>query len=306
MWRTIIVNRGEKITVNNNRLVVYSDNVESKVPIEDIYALMIDNRNALVSVATVNLLSEYGVPIYWCNEKHIPIGVTLPIGIHYKPYAVLKSQFAMTEDFKGELWRKIVQYKIHNQCLCLKYRGIERQYIDPIEKLEAQVTQGDEKNREAIAARMYFKTLFGNFFSRWDGDITNAALNYGYTIMRTSVAKTLVAYGYNCTLGIHHSNERNAFNLADDLMEPLRPLVDMWVDENCDDLFCELTTDNRKQLINLVNVPVLMKKKKTRVRYAIDEYISSLTTAIKNEDADLLVVPQLIRLDLNFEDDEDG
>ena len=137
-------------------------------------------------------------------------------------------------------------------------------------------------------------------------DVTNAALNYGYAIIRSSVCKTLVAYGYNCVLGIHHISEQNAYNLADDMMEPLRPLVDLWTDNSRDDLFQELTKTNRRDLINLINVPVKMGKRKTRVRYAIDRYISSLTSAIDKNDPELLQLPSLIEIDEMFEDDEDG
>ncbi|MBR6984994.1 MAG: type II CRISPR-associated endonuclease Cas1 [Ruminococcus sp.] len=148
--------------------------------------------------------------------------------------------------------------------------------------------------------------MFGTEFKRMAGDVTNAALNYGYTIIRSCVCKTLTAYGYNCVLGIHHINEQNAFNLADDIMEPFRPLVDLWTDNSCDDLFEELTKDNRKKLINLVNVPIRIGRKKTRVRYAIDKCVSSLTTAIEKNDPGLMHLPTLIQIDEMFEDDEDG
>ena len=115
-----------------------------------------------------------------------------------------------------------------------------------------------------------------------------------------------MAYGYNCVLGIHHINEQNAYNLADDIMEPLRPLVDLWTDNSCDDLWEELTKTNRRDLIDLINVPIKMGKKKTRVRYAIDKYVSSLTTAIEKQDPEQLIIPELIQIEYDFEDDEDG
>lgn len=99
---------------------------------------------------------------------------------------------------------------------------------------------GDTTNREAVAARKYFVALFGSTFRRTDEDVTNASLNYGYAIIRSCVAKTLAGYGFNGTVGIHHINETNPFNLADDIMEPLRPVVDMWTDENCDTLLKHL------------------------------------------------------------------
>ena len=182
----------------------------------------------------------------------------------------------------------------------------EKYNIEPLEEICAEVLPGDKTNREAAAARKYFSVLFGAAFRRMTDDVTNAALNYGYTIIRSAVYKTLTAYGYNCVLGIHHINEQNAYNLADDMMEPFRPLVDLWTDNSCDELFEELTKENRKELINLVNVPVKMGKRKTRVRYAIDKCVSSLTTAIEKNDPSLVQLPTLIQIDEMFEDDEDG
>lgn len=148
-------------------------------------------------------------------------------------------------------------------------------------------------------------SLFGCGFTRSDDDVTNAALNYGYAIIRSCACKTLTSYGYNCVLGIHHINEFNPFNLADDIMEPFRPIVDLWTDNNCDCLFRELSKTNRRDLVNLMNVPVRIDGKKTRVRYAMDKYVASLTTAIEKQDPTLLKLPELVKIDGYFEDDED-
>lgn len=157
-----------------------------------------------------------------------------------------------------------------------------------------------------MAARKYFPALFGITFKRSDDDITNAALDYGYSIIRSSVAKATVVHGYNGVLGLHHIGNANPFNLADDLMEPLRPLVDMWTDAHCDELLNDLTSTNRRDLIALVNMPVLFDGKKIRVRYALDLYVKSLTSAINDNDAELLKTPGLLPLDEFFEDEEDG
>lgn len=204
------------------------------------------------------------------------------------------------------MWQRIVKQKITNQTICLKLAGVNTAEIKAIEDMVNEVLPDDKTNREAAAAKRYFIALFGNSFRRIKDDVTNAALNYGYAIIRSAVAKTLVGYGYNCVLGIHHINEQNAYNLADDMMEPFRPLVDLWVDNSCEELFEELTKTNRRDLVDLVNVPIKMGKRKTRIRYAIDKYVSSLTSAIEKNDPELLQLPTLIQIDEMFEDDEDG
>lgn len=304
MWRTVIVNHGEKIIIRNNWLVVYSDDSEHRVPVDDIYALVIDNRSALLSVSVVSTLTQAGAHIYFCNEKHIPVSVAFPLNNHYKPLSVFNNQLAMTEDFKNELWSRIIRAKIGNQAECLKIAGIEHGKVESVSELCGNVLPGDSSNREAVAARKYFKLLFGSTFKRSDEDITNAALDYGYSIIRSSFCKTLTVYGFNCVLGIHHVNQNDPFNLAEDIMEPLRPLVDLWTDENCTELFEELTKENRRGLINLVNVPVLIDGKKMRVRYAIDKYVRSLVSAINENDTELIQIPELIPLDEFFEDDD--
>ena len=306
MWRTVIVTQGEKLTVRDGWLVVWSEQTEQRVPIGDLYSVVVDNRKAFISVNALVSLAEANVHIYFCDAKHTPTVLALPMSTHYKPLGVVKRQLALTSGFKGLLWQKIVKQKIANQIKCLKLAGVKRYLIEPLEEMQEAVLPDDITNREAAAARKYFSALFGNAFRRMDEDVTNAALNYGYTIMRSSVAKTLVAYGYNCVLGIHHINEQNAYNLADDIMEPFRPLVDLWTDNSCDDLFNELTKENRRGLVNLVNVPIKMGRRKTRVRYAIDKCVSSLTSAIEKNDPDLLQLPSLIQIDETFEDEEDG
>lgn len=304
MWRTVIVNNGEKMIIQNNWLIVYSDNSEHKVPVNDIYALVIDNRAALISVSVISTLTQAGAHIYFCDEKHVPVSVSLPLNNHYRPLSVFNNQLSMTDNFKNELWAKIIRAKIANQAKCLRIVGIEHSKADVISEIGKKVLPGDCNNREAVAAKKYFRLLFGVTFKRSDDDITNAALDYGYSIIRSSVCKTLTVYGFNCVLGIHHINRNDPFNLAEDIMEPLRPLIDLWTDENCDNLFETLTRENRRDIINLVNVPILIEGKKMRVRYAIDRYVKSLVSAVNENNVDLLQLPELTDIDEWFEDDD--
>ena len=295
MWRTIIISSGEKITVKDSWLIVKASNNEVKVPISDIYALVIENRAASISVSTITSLNNQGAHIIYCNEQHIPSAISLPLNNHYRPYNVLKKQLAMDKNFKDYIWQKIIMQKICNQALCLKYVGVKKDKVDDLFALSKNVKCGDSSNREAVASKKYFTYLFGSTFRRSDNEITNHALNYGYSIIRSCVAKTLCAYGFNGTLGLHHINESNPFNLADDIMEPLRPIVDLWVDNNEMDLFETLTYMNRKSLINLVNCEILIGGKVMRVQNAIDVYVKSFSSCIESNDVQLLVLPELLK-----------
>lgn len=305
MWRTVIVSSGEKLNIKDNWLVVTSENSENRVPVNDIYSLVIENRSAMLSVSVLTTLTQAGAHVIFCDEAHMPTTTALPLNNHYRPYNVIKNQINMTQEFKDILWTSIVKQKILNQCSCLRYRGVKSEKVKEIAELSEKIKNGDSTNREAVAAKKYFSALFGVTFRRTDDEVTNHALNYGYAIIRSAVAKTLCAYGFNGTIGIHHINESNPFNLADDIMEPLRPVVDMWTDENCDNLFENLTYINRRDLIDIPNQVILHNGRKMRIRYAIDMYVKSFASAVSRNNALLLQIPELIPFDDFFEDEDD-
>lgn len=306
MWRTIFVTTGEKITLQNGWVHIVSPSQEARIPLEDLYSVVVDNRQALLSVPVLTAMAQAGVHVLLCDEKHLPCAELLPLGLHYRPLTVLQKQMKLSQTMKGLLWQRIVSEKIRNQARVLRLAGVGGEKAKKLEEMAQSVLPGDTGNREAQAARLYFPALFGAGFTRADEDVTNAALNYGYAILRSAVGKTLAAYGYSGVLGLHHMGAGNAFNLADDLMEPLRPLVDLWADSHCSDLYEALSRTNRRDLINLVNHVVRLDGKKMRVRYAIDLCVKSLTSAIDGQDAGLLRLPEVIREEVLFEDEQDG
>jgi len=195
--------------------------------------------------------------------------------------------------------------KIRNQALVLSYCGGRRDRVERLTELSEEVVNGDEGNREGIAAKMFFRSLYGSSFVRMADDGINAALNYGYAILRSAVCKTLCAYGYNSVLGIHHIGEANPFNLADDMMEPLRPLVDYWADRNHEDITDFLSRSQRNELAALVNETVRQGNRKMLVRNAVDDFVRSLTTAITKNDPALLVPPAILPFETVAEDESD-
>lgn len=293
MFRTIFVTGGEYLTVKDEWLLInYGDTVK-KVPLSDIKNLFIDNVYINMSVYTLQKLAKYGIDAIICDETHLPCSNILPLNTHYKPYSVLKKQIALTDSFKNLLWQKIIKAKIVNQCAALKISGSGTKVCDRMKQLAMEVLIGDTGNREGIAAKMFFRNLYGYDFIRFEDNIINSALNYGYAVIRSSVARALCAYGYNCALGIHHISETNPFNLADDLMEPLRPLADIWVYRNNENLIDTLSKNNRIGLANILNEDIICGNKIMKVHNAVDKYIASLTTAIDNADVNRLIIPVL-------------
>ena len=156
MWRTVIVSKGERLTVKNNWLYVYSDELEHHIPIDDIYALVIDNHSAMLSVDVLSSLSSAGAHIYYCDRNHFPVAVTYTLNSFYKPLLTAKKQMSMTKEQKDNLWNLIVRQKIINQSLCLNYCGVDKQSSSEIKSLALNIVDGDKTNREAVAAKNMF------------------------------------------------------------------------------------------------------------------------------------------------------
>jgi len=292
MFRTLIIIDGESLRIEQNWLVVETAERKNRVPLEDIYSIVLDNPRCSISSAAITAITGAGAHILICDHKHLPQAVVYPLHKHYRPLNVIRKQLALDKNFKAGIWQNIVRVKIKNQAKVLDICGVSKDKVDRMYQFAEEVLPGDPGNREGIAAKWFFRAIYGSSFIR-HADTINAALNYGYAIIRSAVGKTLVAYGYNCVLGIHHINESNPFNLADDIMEPLRPIVDLWVDRNSDELVNRLGRDNRRELIDLVNWKVFCDNKRMSLRNAIDKYVSSLTTAIERENANLIKIPTI-------------
>ncbi|NLH46911.1 MAG: type II CRISPR-associated endonuclease Cas1 [Acholeplasmataceae bacterium] len=290
----------------NNWLYVESPKGTSRIPVEDIYSIVIDNQRSSISVAAMTALTDAGVHVLLCNDKHLPVTVIYPHNTHYRPYNILKKQFAMPQIEKDFYWQRVIRGKLLNQANVMAFSGGPVDVTKRLRELAKEVEPGDPGNREGIGAKMFFRGLYGTTFLRFSDDAVNAALNYGYAILRSAVTKTLYAYGFQTVLGIHHISETNPFNLAEDMIEPLRPLVDYWVVVNSESLVENLTAQNRMELINIVNQPMLWEGKKMHVRTAIDKYIGSFTSAVDKQDPSLLKFPLIIELPpypISYEDD---
>ena len=304
MWKTLIVGREGRLTLEQGWLVVTQGEAVTRVPIEDLYSVVVDNRQSLISVALLTALSDAGVHMMLCDEKHLPSCVLLPLNRHYRAFGMLRDQLSLSATVQEIMWAQIVRAKIENQIEVLRLCGVPKARQEPVVACLERIVPGDKRNVEATAAKRYFQALFGPPFRRTDEDVTNAALNYGYSIMRSAIARSLCAYGFHGELGIHHIGEGNPFNLADDLIEPWRPLVDYWTDEHMDELFDTLTASNRRELVGIVNRTVQWEGKKTAVRYAVDRYVAAFSRAVMEEDAACMRFPRIISLDAGSEKNE--
>lgn len=294
MWRTVFVTKGGRLSTKDNHLIVKSQEQENIIPLEDIYSVIIESAETEFTTKAVNALTQAGIQIVICNDKHMPCSLTLPLNSHYRAYSVLHKQINLPQSLKAALWKQIVIGKIQNQEKVLKLSRASKTVREKLIQFSSEVIEDDSTNREGLAAKMFFRALYGSSFIRMADDAINAALNYGYAILRSAVSKSLVGYGFNCALGIHHIGEYNPYNLSDDFMEPFRPLVDYWVDLNHLDLLDELTVSNKIGLIGIINQSVICNNKKMKVRNAINIMIKSFVSCIENGVSDELLLPEII------------
>jgi len=223
-----IATDGLYLAVSRGFLTVNSAGEErGRVALDDIGALIVHAHGTSWSNSVFARLSERNVPVVICGPNHAPLACVWPLEGHHLQGARMRAQAAAAKPLTKQLWRQIVAAKVTMQGEILARNGIE---AGAFSLLARNVRSGDPENIEAQAARRYWKALFGTDFTRdqqFDG--TNALLNYGYTVLRALVSRAICAAGLHPTLGIFHSNRANAFALADDLMEPYRPLIDQMV-----------------------------------------------------------------------------
>lgn len=293
-YRSVVISSPAKISVKNEQLIIEGD-VSGKIPIEDIRTLMVENRLAVITAYAISSLSEAGVCVYFCDEKHLPSAVLQPIGRHSRQRKQLLLQLSQTKPHLKQMWKDIVIAKIKNQAKCLELCGVDKEYYQKVGRLSAQVQSGDTSNVEGYAASLYFPYLFGKGFVRGDDSAINAALNYGYAILRGYIARVVANYGYEPCLGIHHCNEYNSYNLADDLIEPFRPLVDLFVFNNMpEDDFSPL---DKRELCNILNYEMLSDREHHAVAYAVERTVQSMGRCFEDKTGDeQLLLPEIEEL----------
>ena len=274
-YRQVIIKKSEKLHFKDNQLIIDKDESSIKVPLEDISYILIEDSS---TVLTTRLLAELGknaISLIVCDEKFEPTSIMYPYNYHFKQLDVFSHQLEIDDSIKNEFWNQIVKIKIENSIRVLEMTSKEEFPISKLTEYINEITDGDSKNREGLAAKMYFRSLFGSDFIRFYDDNVNAALNYGYTIIASAIIRNLAVYGLNTYLGIHHSSKINNFNLAYDFLEPYRSVVDKFVYDNKDDIVLPLSFEFRKKLINLLNKEVLHQNKKYTIEYSIGLLIKS-------------------------------
>lgn len=289
-FRNIIIENPAYVSLKNSQLLIHTEQ-EHSIPIEDISALLLENRQITITTSALSRLGQCGCAVYTCDEKHLPCAVLTPFMQHSREPAVIQCQLSAGEPLRKRLWQSIIKAKIQNQARCLYLSGKEAESTQ-ILCMADRVKSGDTENVEASAAQAYFPMLFGEAFTRSAENGWNAALNYGYAILRGCIARSLAVYGFLPALGLHHRSTLNAFNLADDLIEPFRPVIDLLVATNIaeDD---SLTPEWKRMLFNCLNLNIISGKQNHSVAYAIERLTQSLSRTL-TDGTPTLCLPELL------------
>lgn len=268
------------------------DETLGRIPIEDLAVLIIDSPRITMSSGLIANLAGANVALIFTDAKHLPASVTIPFTGHSTQNKTLNQQVAATGPRRKRLWSEIVAAKIGNQSRSLALAGKDDSRLLEISK---RVPSGDPKNLEAYAARIYWQKLFGPSFRRDRyADDANKLLNYGYAVMRASMARAIVATGLHPALGVHHNNQYNPMPLADDLMEPLRPFIDARVfaierelgpEDEASDRVLELNTAVKADLLSVLGDDCKLDGRPMPLLSAIGLYAASVKKTLASRSA---------------------
>lgn len=288
--RTLYFGHPTRLSIQQQQLLIKTDERETTVPVEDIGVLVIDHPQISLTHAVLHRLLENNAAVITCNDKHHPTGLLLNLDGHTLQSEKFKAQLEASEPLRKQLWQQTVKAKIQNQAAVLNLWEID---AGMLKRFGGQVLSGDTSNQEAQAAKYYWRVLFNEedpFFTRERfGDYPNNFLNYGYAILRATVARGLVASGLLPTLGIHHRNKYNAYCLADDIMEPYRPYVDHLVKqlmEECGD--SELTTGVKRKLLEIPALDIVIDGKNSPLMVGLQRTTASLAACFEGKSKKIL------------------
>lgn len=278
-FRTVVITRQSKISYKNRFLVVKQDNDEKYIHLSEIDTIIVDSISVSISAYLLKEIADAKINMIFCDEKHNLFGELSPYYSRHNSSKKIKEQIKWTNKYKDDLWMKIVKNKILNQSLLLN--KIKNDKYDLLTSYIDEVVSGDKTNREGHAAKVYFNALFGKDFVRNNNDNINAALNYGYAILLSTINKEVITGGYLTQLGIHHKNEFNEFNLSCDLMEPFRVIVDNFVYFNQER---ELNTNYKLDIVNILNNSYKYQNKSYTLKDIIGLFVKNTLNNINNSD----------------------
>lgn len=278
-FRTLVVSKRCKLDYKMGYLELRTEET-SRILLSDLEVLIIENPAVSMTGILLEKLIDEKVKVIFCDEKRNPKSELVPCYGSHDCSRKIKTQLEWTDDIKGDVWTVIVSQKIRKQAELLEELGHDTEH-DLLEKYLEEMEFNDTTNREGHSAKVYFNALFGMNFTRNDNTSINAALNYGYSIILSTVNREVTANGYLTQLGLFHDNIYNPFNLSCDLMEPFRIIVDRYVYKHS---FSEFGTEEKHKLLEIMQIEVGIDNTKQYLSNAIKIYVKSVFNALNERD----------------------
>ena len=293
-WRGLHLTQPARLALADGQILIGRDDGEIRLPLEDIAYMVIDTPQASLSLPLLSACMEAGLAVIITDPKHLPSGVMLPFHRHFRQGGMARLQVDQTEPFRKRLWQAVVRAKIENQGAVLKVLG--RADSGPLAAMARLVGSGDPENVEARAARAYWSRLWSNFRREDEADLRNALLNYGYAVLRACVARALVGMGFLPAFGIHHASVTNAFNLADDMLEPFRPFIDLlaWRHLGGKDEARAMSLEDRHAMAGAMMENAAMGEDEVTLLVAAERLAASLARAMEERRPEALLLPRLV------------
>lgn len=305
MKQTVTIRNPRHLSLRDNRLIIrekdpvsHGDTMLAQIPLSDIWVVIIDSPQITMTSALISEMNDAGIGVMYCGRDHMPNGLCLPLGAHSRHAEIVEYQLAIPKPLRNQLWKRIVVSKILNQARALELSGGNATVVARIRDYAAGVHSDDRTRREAPAAADYFAAMLP-YGTRREGPMA-APLDYGYAVIRVGIAQCAVSHGWLVSRGIHHHSADNAFNLVDDMIEPFRAAVDLLV--VTENILDPLTPADKAKLTAVTSVIMHIDGKECPIQVAVDVFCESLHRAIELRDADMLLTPELIGLEMESED----
>lgn len=267
--KIIFIERRVRVFLENNYVVITGDD-EKKIFLPDISTIIFESQQCSVTLAVLNQLVQAGVSVITCDARKFPVATLISFLGTASTYKKIKSQLTWSQDGIENAWQDIIIQKIANQRQILNWIGKNIDF--------PEVKIGDCSNAEGVFSAKYFKLLFGDNFQRHIQDDINIALNYGYTIILSALSRIIASHGYLLQIGIHHKGETNPFNLACDIVEPFRPVIDFIVYRHGG----ELSKEYKLSLIKSLTEKIRYKNKTYCLKDAMELYFLDVVSGLQS------------------------
>ena len=277
-WRTVVVNTHSKLSYKNNHLIFKDATRTEMIHLSEVDILLLETTDIVLSTMLIKRLVDENILVIFCDDKRIPTAHLMPYYARHDSSLQLSRQIDWEETVKAEVWTHIISQKILNQSIYLSACGfIEKS--QSVMNLYHSLELFDPSNREGHSARIYFNTLFGKDFNReLDNDI-NASLDYGYTLLLSMFAREVVLSGCMTQFGLKHANQFNQFNLASDIMEPFRPIIDQIVYENRNHSFVKI----KRELFTIFSDTFQYNNMEMYLTNIVSDYTKKVIKALNNK-----------------------